>query len=96
MGGLTPRLGVFMSFYSERPPIPQKVTHAVLPSGTLAQQTDKEGKEGVVREVEAGIILDEATATALVVWLKQQLENIKEIKAQTQLAKVKDTSGQPS
>lgn len=89
-GGLTPTLGVFISFFNERLPIPQKVTHSVEAAGTLGPEISHESKEGIIREVEVGVIFDETVARSLLTWLQQRLENIKEIKEKsgTQTARV--------
>ena len=84
-GGLTPKLGVFLSFFSERPPIPQTITHAVESGRTLGPEVSHETKEGLIREVEVGIIMDEQTAAALIAWLQQSLDNIREIREKSDI-----------
>ena len=77
-GGVTPRGLIVAHLFSERPPIPQQLIHSVTPDGKLGSETRKVGKEGVIREVEAGIILDVREATSLVKWLQQKIDLIKQ------------------
>ena len=77
-GGTTPRGYITMSIYSERSPFPQKVTHEVAKNGAIDKEKRREGKEGIVREVEVEVVLDLATAKTLIPWLQghiQFLEN---------------------
>jgi hypothetical protein len=79
-GGLTPHLDVFVTFYSERPPIPQIVTVEVTPEGKIGDEVSRQGKSGIVREAEIGVVLDEATAKSLVDWLNEKLSLVQQIR----------------
>ena len=82
-GGLTPRLGIFLSFYSERPPIPKVIVHEVGPDGTLGDELklERQTREGIIREAEIGITLDVEVARTLVAWLQEKINNVEEIRA---------------
>lgn len=76
MGASTPSGMLHMAIYAERPAIPQRTEHevdadgrvgAMIPAGTVA-------KSGVVRELQADVMMDPGTAVALLLWLAEQLE----------------------
>ena len=75
VGGLTPRLDVHMDFWSERFPIPKQVVHALTNDGTLGEEikSERTTREAIVREVEAGVVLDLETAKALRDWLTDRI-----------------------
>src|SRR5438874_1780807 len=75
VGGLTPRLDIHMDFWSERFPIPQRVVHTLTDDGTLGEElkTERLTREGIVREVEAGVVLDLEVAKAFREWLTDRI-----------------------
>jgi hypothetical protein len=75
IGGLTPRAGIHIALYSERPAIPQQTVQALKEDGTLGDEVvdRRVGKEGVVREMEVDAIMDADVARALHAWLGEQL-----------------------
>lgn len=91
-GGLTPKLGVFLAFFSERPPIPTLITHSVTSKGELGPEIAQEVKEGLLREVEVGVILDEAVARSLVSWLQDRLNDIGQIRSKNTSADVSSSN----
>jgi hypothetical protein len=74
-GGLTPRRGIFLAFYNERFPIPEVTVQQVTAGGRLGDEvtSQRQAKEGIVREVEAGIVMDPEVAKSLVVWLNEKI-----------------------
>jgi|ERR1700723_572588 hypothetical protein len=85
-GGLTPQGKVFVSMYSERAPIPEIITHELKDSGSrLGQEIipDRKSKEGIIREVEVGLSMDEAAAEAFHKWLGEQIQILKSLKIPT-------------
>lgn len=83
-GGVTPRGYITMSFFSERAPIPQSLTHEVV-QNKLGVETDIESKTGIVREVEIEVLVDLPMAKSLIPWLQEKinfLENIKQDQSQ--------------
>jgi hypothetical protein len=75
IGGLTPTLDIFISVYNQRGPIPQVTVQQVSKEGILGDEVlaDREAKEGIVREVEAGLIMNLQTAKALQQWLMDKI-----------------------
>lgn len=84
-GGITPRGGLFVSLYSERPPIPTRMVHALTDDHQLGEEIREQRQVGdaIVREVEVGVMMDEAVARALNVWLAQKLAEIDQLKLST-------------
>ena len=78
IGGTTPRLELFINFYSERFPIPRVLTYEMSPEGAPAREIieDRESKEGIIRESEVGLILDLAVATSLLQWLGEKVTEL--------------------
>jgi len=74
-GGLSPDGYINMSVYNQRRPIPQKVVHEIEDQELGDErEEERESKEGVVREVEANIVMDVNTAVALRNWIDEKLE----------------------
>jgi hypothetical protein len=84
-GGPTPQGQMFISLYSERPPIPQRVVHSIEQGEGDAARVGKEIEEervvrpAVVRDVEVGIIMSIAVAKALRDLLESRLKLIEEL-----------------
>jgi hypothetical protein len=74
IGGLTPNRNIFLSLFSERAAIPRIVEQAVNPDGTPGQERKTVGKEGLVREVEVGVMLSGQAAKGIADWLLKQVE----------------------
>ena len=75
-GGVTPRQKIIMSFWSERPPIPQRVVHSVLTEeGKLGDEikAEREGRDAVIREVEVSVLMDLGTAKSFLTWLQERV-----------------------
>ncbi len=80
-GGVSPRLGLFISFYSERFPIPKVLTHEISSSGALGEEVraERETKTGIIREVEVGVTLDLAAAKSLASWLNEKVVELEKV-----------------
>jgi hypothetical protein len=78
-GGVSPGGFIFMSLFSERPPIPDTTTHEVK-DGRIGDELTEEriSRNGIVRELEVGVVLDLRTAAALHDWLAQKIELLTE------------------
>jgi hypothetical protein len=83
-GGTSPRLQLFVAFYSERFPIPQVLTYETSESGAPVQEivTERESKEGVFREVEVGVMLDINAAKGFAAWLNEQVAELEKRRGQ--------------
>ena len=75
MGGFTPRGEVFFSIYSERAPLPD-VTVQAIENGQLGKEIIEQRKvsEGIVRELEIGVVMDLTVAQSLVTWLNERIK----------------------
>ena len=80
IGGPTPSGLLHLSFFSERFPIPAVVEHAISDAGggrrEVGKEIAKEGKEGVVREVEVGVMMTLDMAKQLHAWLGNNIQRI--------------------
>lgn len=86
-GGPTPKGLVHLAFFSERFPLPQQTEHELaridegkaqigseIPSGRVS-------REGLVREVEVGVLMSPDVGRAFHKWLGEQLDKIDAIVA---------------
>jgi len=77
-GGVTPRLDIRMAIFNERHPIPSVMFHHITPDGGLGEEISENRvtKEGVVREVEADLVMDYNTAKSIHEWLGNKIATI--------------------
>jgi len=77
-GGITPRGGVFLTLYCERPPIPQQTVHEISDSMELGPELPEErvARDAVIREAEVGVLMDLVTAKALHRWLDDKIKTL--------------------
>ena len=66
-----------MGLYNERFPFPQKVVHSIDKDG-LGEEVKREGKTGVIREIEVDVLLDENCAIALHKWLGEKISSLQQ------------------
>lgn len=79
IGNGTPRNDLFIGFYSERIPLPDCLTYEVDEKGKLGNELLEEREiksEGILREVEVGVVVDLNLAKALVLWLSNVIRQI--------------------
>lgn len=83
-GGTSPRLQLFMAFYSERFPIPRVLTYQTSPTGAPEREVneERESKEGVLREVEVAVTMDLNSAKGFAVWLNEQIDALEKRREQ--------------
>jgi hypothetical protein len=77
--------GVFLSLYSERLPIPQQQVFEInVEAETLGSEiVDRRvARTGIVRELEAGVVMTVEAAEAVAQLLLRQAENIKNAKSE--------------
>lgn len=73
-GGITHNGQINMSFFTDRAPIPKKITLDIDPgSGEILSEIERECKEGIIREVHFGVLLDKETAKRIVDWLNEKI-----------------------
>jgi len=75
IGGTSPRLELFITFYSERFPIPKVLVYQATPEGAPGEEVsaEREVKSGVIREAEVGITMDLPTAKSFASWLNEKI-----------------------
>ena len=80
IGGATPTAELAVSVYTERPAIPQRVVQTISPEGRLGEELteEREGKEGVVRVVQATLHMNLDKAKALHEWLGRNISQIEQ------------------
>jgi hypothetical protein len=88
-GGVSPRGEIVANFYLERQPLPNEITHAINPDGSIAADVvavDPENLEStIVRYVSSGVVLNLQNAKALNSWLGDkivELERMMTIRAE--------------
>lgn len=80
-GGLNIAGLIDMNFYIDRPVIPQKISHdlAEKDGGFILSNEKREGKDGEVREVQVGVLIDIPTAKSLIEWLNQKIAEMESL-----------------
>ena len=75
-GGVTPSGNIALSIFSERLPIPTIVKNRIKDGNQVGEEIAEERntRTGVVREVETELIMNKATATVFLDWLKRYVE----------------------
>lgn len=85
VGGPTPNGKLWLSFYTERLPLPRVVRYALIPGGQAGEFSvdtsnpgvPLESRGGIVRNVELGLYLSVETAEHLRDWLERHIKEIK-------------------
>jgi hypothetical protein len=75
IGGITPSGLIHFAVYNERPAIPQMVVQRV-EAGRLGEEEQKVGREGIVRELEADVIVSLQLAKGIRDWLSRQIADL--------------------
>jgi hypothetical protein len=78
IGGLTPSREIFISLFNERAALPQIIEYGITPEGKLGTEIRREGKEGLVREMEIGILLTASAAEKLAQYLLDHVKLLRE------------------
>ena len=78
IGGPTPERAVFVALYNQRSPIPRVVEQAISGDGRLGPELKREGKDGIFREVEVGIVLTPKAASEIGQFLLQQAKLLRD------------------
>jgi hypothetical protein len=81
IGAFTPKGAIYISFYLERGPIPQKMTFEITVDGQVGSPLSQEGKTGIIRELECGVAMDLRAATDLRDTLNKMFDQIKKAEA---------------
>ncbi len=89
-GGLSPNGKIQMALYNERQPIPQQTQHAIEQVGKHAVKVGKEivekriGRTGLVREVEAEILMDAVAAKRIGEWLLEHAAAFEQLREEVE------------
>lgn len=79
-GGLTSSGYIYLGVYCERGPIPRKVTYELQledeTTARMGEEVDKDSKQGIVREVVAGLYMNKTTAVNLRTWLDERINSM--------------------
>lgn len=78
-GGVSPRGELVVNFYLERPPLPNEITHEILPNGTIGKETAVDPDDfanSIVRFVPSGVILNLQSAQSLHQWLGEKVKEM--------------------
>lgn len=84
-GGVSPKGQIRMSLFNERFPLPQETVHEVLQNSEggimLGNEvtTDRVSKSGIIRELEADIVLSYETAKIVHQWMGERIEEMESI-----------------
>jgi hypothetical protein len=72
---------IYMGLFSDRMPFPQ-ITVSNVENGMVTSENNSEkiSKDGIIRDVEANVILDLATAKILVNWLQEKIKGLENAK----------------
>jgi len=71
IGGLTPTREVFLAVYSQRTALPKIVEQQITPDGKLGAVVKTEGKQGIFREMEIGLVMTPEVAKQVADFLMQ-------------------------
>lgn len=90
-GGFSPRGEMVISFYLERQPLPDSITHEITPEGAIGREIDVEPKDlasSMIRYIETGVVMNYENARVFHAWMGDKLRELEEIqKAQTAFEK---------
>ncbi len=81
-GGMTPKGLLCMNVFQERPAIPQHEIYKVGKTGL--DLISQEGKSGVIRQIEASILMDYNTMKSVQKWLETKIKAFEQLYLQSQ------------
>jgi len=90
IGGLSPGGKLYIEFFLQRAVTPRSIEYAIDERGLMGEEMGREGKEGMVRQIESGLMLDIDVARALQSWLKQKIEEYEKSTVMQELKKLKN------
>lgn len=78
---ITPNLDIHVNLCSERYPIPQQTLHKIDPDGSIGEEIidARISRDGIVREVEVGAVMDISTAKSLIELLQELIEQVEKV-----------------
>ena len=91
-GGMTPDRNIFLALWNNRAPIPESITFAVENGMITSREVERECRDGVVREVSAGIVFSKTVAISLRDWLSNVIAAIDSHEPQPQKEQIDETA----
>lgn len=73
-GGITPNGKIFAELFIQRNPTPKTVTQEINEDGSMGKIEKSEGKKGLIRQVEASLLMDIETAKSFAGWLNDKIK----------------------
>ena len=74
LGGISPSGKIYMEPFLDRGPTPLTITQLVDKSGQIGEEVAREGKEGLIRQIECGLTFDIPTAIKIRDWLDEKIK----------------------
>ncbi|MBN1150546.1 hypothetical protein JXA84_04920 [candidate division WOR-3 bacterium] len=84
IGGLTPKGDLKLDFFSENFPVPNSVVHELLENNNLGKEIQRELSEGIIREIECGLVMNLETAKSINQWLTEKIKEIEKFYKKSQ------------
>ena len=81
-GGISPRGEIIMNFYLERMPLPNELSHAINPDGSIGDVVSVDPSDlnnSIIRYVPNGIILNLQSAVDLQNWLGSKIAELEQL-----------------
>jgi hypothetical protein len=82
-GGVSPRGEIIANFYLERQPLPNEISHAINPDGSIGTDVvamDPENLNStIVRFVSSGVVLNYQNAKVMHAWLGDQIAELERL-----------------
>jgi len=85
--GITPRLEIQFSFFSDLRPMPEFILNKITPEGALGTEVQRVEKEGIIRETEVNIVMSVENTVALIEILQKMLDTVDSAKKQVEARK---------
>jgi hypothetical protein len=81
IGSVTPSGQIHMSVYSERPPIPRRIVHAITDGGQLGPEIQSERivRDAIIREMDVDIFMTVEVAKKIKEWLEKQISEAEKL-----------------
>lgn len=68
-----------LNFFVDRPTVPRITFHKIVDHKINPMESNREGRNGSIRELQCGVILDLNTAKALYSWLGRHIDALEKI-----------------
>lgn len=78
IGGPTPRGYIHVAVYSERQAIPKRIEVKIDPEANVETEVGRDGKNGILRELQCDLVLDLNAAQSLADWLQRNVAMVRQ------------------